>query len=293
MEPELYITSRIRQEGEGPTLSRCRPRKMPQCHQHNDVEINYIVHGGMTYLHGGHVMSAKAGDLLIFWAGRPHQMVRVGNNTWYYGLEIPLVWVIQWELPPRFMKAILDGNMLRMKPDVSSTHMEYLWKHWTDDLTEDTARLQRAMLIEVESMLFRLGQLMENSNPQPYRSMSFVHSEGGFDKVAAMARFISNNYQESLTATDIANAAGISPSYAVTLFKEHTGSTLTEFLIQQRLSHAQLLLTTSDDSVLEIALASGFGSVSRFYAVFKSGLGISPKEFRRRMQQARFAETVT
>ncbi|MER3484247.1 MAG: hypothetical protein C4332_14975 [Meiothermus sp.] len=49
-----------------------------------------------------------------------------------------------------------------------------------------------------------------------------------------------------------------------------------EYLTQHRLAHAQRLLATTDQPVLEIAFEAGFGSSSRFYAVFEEKVGSHP-----------------
>ena len=53
------------------------------------------------------------------------------------------------------------------------------------------------------------------------------------------------------------------------------------YLNQYRIVQAQRLLLTTNDSVAEIATACGFGSLSRFYAVFKQIRNLSPNRFRR------------
>jgi transcriptional regulator GlxA family with amidase domain len=58
----------------------------------------------------------------------------------------------------------------------------------------------------------------------------------------------------------------------------HTG--ILDYLTQYRVAHAQRLLVTTDLPVLEIALACGFNSLSRFYAAFKKICGRSPRTYR-------------
>ena len=60
--------------------------------------------------------------------------------------------------------------------------------------------------------------------------------------------------------------------------------TLREYLTQQRLSQAQRLLATTDSKVVDVAFASGFGSVSQFYDVFTRYCGQSPNHFRASQQ---------
>ena len=48
-----------------------------------------------------------------------------------------------------------------------------------------------------------------------------------------------------------------------------------------RISHAQRLLVTTDDTILDIALAAGFQSLSRFNEAFKSICGCPPRDYRK------------
>ncbi|MCU0718670.1 MAG: helix-turn-helix domain-containing protein [Pirellula sp.] len=56
---------------------------------------------------------------------------------------------------------------------------------------------------------------------------------------------------------------------------------MTAFVVQHRLSHAQRLLVTTEDSILNIATESGFQSLSRFNEAFKEACGCSPREYRK------------
>jgi AraC-like DNA-binding protein len=99
-------------------------------------------------------------------------------------------------------------------------------------------------------------------------------------QVEAIAAFIAQHYREAIAMPQIAAAAELHPKYAMTLFRRHCGMTVGEYLTQQRLSQAQRLLVTTDAKIVDIAYGSGFGSVSRFYAVFERTCGQSPRAYR-------------
>jgi AraC-like DNA-binding protein len=65
------------------------------------------------------------------------------------------------------------------------------------------------------------------------------------------------------------------------VFQHAFGTTLLKYVTQHRLSHAQRLLVTTDDLILNIALKSGFGSLSRFNEAFRQSFGCTPREYRR------------
>jgi AraC-like DNA-binding protein len=65
------------------------------------------------------------------------------------------------------------------------------------------------------------------------------------------------------------------------LFRRTFGTTITTFITHHRITHAQRLLVTTDDAILDIALAAGFQSLSRFNEAFKQTCGCPPRDYRR------------
>ena len=88
-----------------------------------------------------------------------------------------------------------------------------------------------------------------------------------------------------LTTDEIARAVGLHPNYAMALFRKTFGTTMVEFLLQHRLSHAQRLLVTTDDPIIEVGAAAGFQSLSRFNEFFKQACGHPPRVYRKSHQK--------
>jgi AraC-like DNA-binding protein len=65
------------------------------------------------------------------------------------------------------------------------------------------------------------------------------------------------------------------------IFRKAFGTTMVDFLLQHRLSHAQHLLLTTDASVIEVAGSAGFQSLSRFNEAFKRASGCAPRDYRK------------
>lgn len=99
-------------------------------------------------------------------------------------------------------------------------------------------------------------------------------------RVDLMEHFLQQHFTEALDVPTIARAAGVHPQYASALFRQHRGYPLVEALARQRVRHAQSLLAGTDATVLDVALTSGFQSLSRFYAAFQRFAGQSPRQFR-------------
>ena len=90
---------------------------------------------------------------------------------------------------------------------------------------------------------------------------------------------------EKIVIADIAKHFGITPRYFRTLFEERWGVPPAQFLTDLRLRKAKTLLILTDMSVTEIAYACGFCDNSHFSNVFTKSEGISPREYRKTLQQ--------
>ncbi|WP_449394102.1 helix-turn-helix transcriptional regulator [Devosia riboflavina] len=92
---------------------------------------------------------------------------------------------------------------------------------------------------------------------------------------------MTENFRDDIGSAEIASSLDIHPKYAMSVFKKSTGMTLNEYLTLMRLSYAQSLLLEDDANILDVALASGFGSLSTFSQAFRKVTGQSPSDFRR------------
>jgi len=95
-----------------------------------------------------------------------------------------------------------------------------------------------------------------------------------------MARHIAAHFATIGSIAEVAAQVGLRPNYAMTLFKDAFGVTILDHLIHYRVAHAQQLLISTDRKVLDIAMDSGFSSLSRFNVAFKRVCGLTPRAYR-------------
>jgi AraC-like DNA-binding protein len=117
------------------------------------------------------------------------------------------------------------------------------------------------------------------ANPKTRTRPTGLHG-GELNKVEQMACLIAQHYTEQLTVTEIGQQVGLHPNYAMGLFKKAFGTTLIDYLTHHRVSHAQRLLATTDEKIVEIAFSSGFNSISRFNEAFRRACGCTPRAYR-------------
>ena len=101
------------------------------------------------------------------------------------------------------------------------------------------------------------------------------------ERIKKMLSMIRENYSEKITAAMLADAVHISERECYRVFRKILGITPGEFLVSIRLQKAQELLWNTDQSILEIALETGFGTGSYFCKIFKENHHITPNQYRR------------
>jgi two-component system, response regulator YesN len=94
---------------------------------------------------------------------------------------------------------------------------------------------------------------------------------------------IEKEYANPLLSIEmIAEEVDMSVAYICRIYKQYTGSTINETLLNKRMEQARTLLTRSSLSVSIISEKVGFTSDSYFYRAFKKVNGVTPNEYRRK-----------
>lgn len=151
-------------------------------------------------------------------------------------------------------------------------------KHFQTKLESDT--------ILLHSLVLKLIHSLEKDSEKQNKYHYFKS-----DKAKAIDNII--NYVKSdltldLSLDAISGYISISPIYLHRLFREATGMTLREFVEEERLKKAILLLTTTELNLTEIAFECGFSSQSYFSAVFKRKMNMSPRRYVKTLSERYF-----
>ena len=89
--------------------------------------------------------------------------------------------------------------------------------------------------------------------------------------------YIHANLAQELGLAELAAIAHLSPHYFTRLFKQSTGVTPHQFVIQCRVERAKTLLLAGKDAIAEIAQQVGFANQAHLNVHIKRLLGVTPK----------------
>jgi AraC family transcriptional regulator len=91
---------------------------------------------------------------------------------------------------------------------------------------------------------------------------------------------VSEHLAEEILVEKLAELVELSPFHFSRVFKESTSMSPLQFVVRERITHAQQLIRETARSLIEIALEVGYTSPSSFTKVFRRVTGVTPMEFR-------------
>lgn len=275
---DLFDPKRTDFKPYGLTCINCTLSNMPSPNYHNEIKLNLLKSGSITYILGGKKVVIEAGKLSLFWSAIPHQLIDYAPNTHYLEATIPLENFLGWQLADEFVWPLMRGSLLSEETTVNALVDVSLFERWKNDLSSLNSDMEKPVLLEMQARLTRMAIATKGmTSSKKIRRVN----EADLNSAEQMAWFIAQNYRQKITVQQISEHVKLHSNYAMALFNKTFGSTIVNYLTLHRVSHAQRLLSTSSQSVTDIAYQSGFQSISRFNDAFCKAAGCSPREYRK------------
>ena len=129
-------------------------------------------------------------------------------------------------------------------------------------------------VFETSARIYQMLMLLNN----PVQSPRLKKND---DSLVRAVSYIRSHVGKRITLQELADIAGLSLYYFSHLFKEMTGQSPNEFVINSRIDRAKTLLLTTDLSIAEIAREVGYPNSSNLITLFARRVGSPPAQFRR------------
>ena len=126
-----------------------------------------------------------------------------------------------------------------------------------------------------------LKSVLECATDEIYTIMNETNENANSHIVQNSIRYIMSNLDGDLSLDAVAGKFSFSSSYFSKVFKDTTGMSYIEFLLNQRIEKAKQLLESTNLKVYLVSLRVGYDNVGYFNRVFKKRTGLSPEEYRK------------
>lgn len=103
-------------------------------------------------------------------------------------------------------------------------------------------------------------------------------------KLNTVISYIQENYAEDIDNEQLAKLVNYHPYYLNRIFKKYIGVTLHKYLLDYRISMAENLLFSTEETIDNISEQVGFNSTNCFISYFKKSKQLTPSQYRKRIK---------
>ena len=242
-------------------------------HHHEELEFNLVTQGRGLYLLENRKYEIRRGDLLWLFPAQEHVLVEQSADfeMWIGVLKPLAIQRIATDAGAKILrKKNPAGDYCRRLPQPALARLEYMFADIVD--TSGQPGLFNAGL--AHAFLCAWRQFAQAADV-PVRD---VHP--AVEKAARLLR----NESNLLSLTELAMRAGLSAHRLSRLFKQQTGVALVAFRNRQRVEKfLEIYGAGQRRTMLDAALAAGFGSYAQFHRIFRRVAGRSPASHRRKL----------
>ena len=101
------------------------------------------------------------------------------------------------------------------------------------------------------------------------------------EKFGTVLKYIDNNFMYDITLEQLADVAGYSKYHFSRIFKQYNSMSYLQYINARRTKAAELLLLDPSIPITEVAMRSGFKSLTTFNRIFKEIKHCTPTDFKK------------
>lgn len=263
--------------------------RVPACtrtfrsHQHLHFEMALFKRGAGAYTTARTVYPICPGDVFIFASNEIHCITEITQP-----LEL-----MNLHFEPRFLwsgtGAAAPGNELlcyshnesfsnRLLPESdAAVYVRQLLLEIEQEMTGRAPEYEQMVRLKLSEIFIRLIRSCSYGDDRAADQTLIRH----LDAVRRATEYIAAHLTEQLTLQAIAEQAQMSPSYFSAVFRRIRAIPLWDYISEKRVEEAMRLIDNGADSMLTVALQSGFNNTANFNKTFLRYTGRTPSEYRR------------
>jgi AraC-like DNA-binding protein len=263
---------------------------MVQAHIHNYIEIIYAITGKYRILLNNKDHYFGEGDMVLINSNEIHNIFSLSPNLNRYV-------VIKFEPEMLYTTTQSLFEMKYVMPFIlnESTHQKIFGKEEIEKtiipdiihgINREFHHKQYGYELAIRANIYNLFLFILRRWNEQNVDLN-IDEEINKDMVKRIQNvfdYIENNYQNDITALEMAQRSNLSYSYFSRLFTRIMKRSFREYLNYVRITKAERLLTSTDLNITEIAMQVGFSTSSYFIQQFKQYKDISPKQYQLRYQ---------
>lgn len=222
-------------------------------HNHQSYELLYYIKGKGQTTCNGITHKFKKGTILLYKPDEPHDEMH---------LEYAKIYNFRFSMQnsdfcPQSGAYLDENNNVLNKMEQIITEMKEKRTNYNV--------LMSLFLSEILIILNRMTSTFEKDQ----------------DPFSYVKQFINENFHAEIDLRKLADITGYSYDRFRHLFKENTGLSPGQYILQAQIENAKTALKNKSAKISDVAVSSGFFDFSQFSAIFKKHTGQSPSDYQK------------
>ena len=253
-------------------------------HWHEEIEVIIVLDGKCDYRINLDSFVINKGDILIIGSQSLHSLTSIPNENMTWASFVFNINMLK--------SSNTDGTLLKyIAPLLNHEHqLPIIIKDNIDcyskifDVIENIIycyyEKDIAYELELKSLLFKFFSLLYKNNLIKKHQSKNNLTINTTDKIKLVLNYINDHYSEDISINTLADLCQYSEYHFMRFFKKHIGLTCIQYINNLRLEKSSILLTSTNNAIMDVSLEVGFDNLSYFNKLFKRKYNLTPKEFR-------------
>ena len=226
--------------------------------------FEYVIDGEGMVITDGKSFTAKKGDVYILHRQSNHEYYSDQTNPW------TKIWInAKGSLIDGLIQIYKLNNMNHFTDTDVGSFFQSILNIAKENQENKTVLLEKASLVFFELLL----NLHKNVN----KDVNLLYST----EAMILKKYLDRNNRNNVTLQELSQHIYHSPSQTIRIFKQSFGVTPYQYLMNQKLEIAKLLIMNTNKSIKEISIELSFRDEHYFSNYFKKKIGISPHNYRK------------
>ena len=259
----------------------CDYRRDEETHNHDFVEIVYIIEGTGRHRVNDEEFDVKAGDLLFVNYGCTHAF-RVDEKMVAYNLMIRVDYFTKNMIKGDnlfYMLALTSFEKIQHELNDKSPLVSFDYSE-RDDIVGLFRSIERELSKNELGKALILDSYVNVILCKVFRKIFVRNGEKDLLIPQDILDYIAEHFNERISLSDLSQRCFYNPAYFSRLFKKTFNMSFTDYIMDLRLKRCCELLKNSDYTIERIIEECGFSDRNTFYERFKNKYGCTPSEYR-------------
>lgn len=251
-------------------------------HLHAEIQISHIISGKGKLIVGNSISSYNEGDTFAIGSNVPHLFQSSESSEKSHMISL-------FFLPNAFGNDFFNlPEMENLKSFFKELKFGIAIINLEPNLFKNITKIKSSNRILLFMQLIELLRRISNKKNTVLSEKQYLKriSNNHGTRLQVIFDYVIKNFNQNITLNEVADMAHMSPNAFCRFFKQRCNKSFFTFVTEVRVAHAcELLIEKNDLSIGEIAVKSGFNSISNFNKQFKAIQGLNPSKYYKNLLQ--------